>query len=740
MRPFILPLFLVLGLVLTPGTAPAAAKETPSAEQVLALLKALRTELEHPGLTVADAAAHLRTPEAAIAFVQDEITYMPYGGSWHGADGTLRTRVANSVDKATLLHALLRAMDVEAGLVRADFPADAAPHHAKGRSERPAALRELQTLLGVKARQADTAASRRLLETLTKEVAGSLRVLRTTLAGLGEAARLEGASAGTEAADAPTDRVWVRAKLDGTTWTDIDPVFPDLPRPADAVPFEPTPVRTTIRLLADDTPLLAWTDDAAALFGHDVELQLLPGSGKVKDAETPEAVKTWVALLRIGTTSVLGKAFAPGGETIAPTPATRGLFGSKPGKPGQIGAKSLRLEVRFEDPRRGAAGERTYGRTVQRFDAGFDPQQLVAHYRMTLGVADVPLHIETARLIDEMLDTRRLVVPLEKGEKLPTSAESARGLSSRSARVLNTLFFLQPALVAKGLTLEWTGPAVVVESVSLRQVGETLKSVARIDIWHQAFAPKAGSTRAQRAEWGLATLAVEGHLLDTTSVSGQLLSAHGPVVRIDDEARLAGDEIAQAVKQAGGVVLSSTTTGDVTWSLHPSGELLGTLRTRGTAAKGGERMNDAVAAGVGGVAGGMAGAVGHPAGMLVGGIAAYLNELRKVWGDVTSVLDAVGKTIETGDQRYVLEAIGAYDSDIARRLGRAFAEGAVRGYAESVIGAGARPLLGGSGNPYGPTVGDRIIDGALAGGLAAPKDLPVVSDVVSAAGDVVFQR
>ena len=59
------------------------------------------------------------------------------------------------------------------------------------------------------------------------------------------------------------------------------------------------------------------------------------------------------------------------------------------------------------------------------------------------------------------------------------------------------------------------------------------------------------------------------------------------------------------------------------------------------------------------VGGGMVGATGSPAGMLVGGIAAYLNELRKVWGDVTSVLDAVGKTIETGDQRYVLEAIGA---------------------------------------------------------------------------------
>ncbi|MDJ0974895.1 MAG: transglutaminase-like domain-containing protein [Planctomycetota bacterium] len=741
MRHLVLSTLIVLALVLATGTGTARADERPNAKAVVALLKELRAELEAPGLTVADAAANLDSAKAAIDFVRDEVTYMPYGGAYHGAAGTLRTRVANSVDKATLLHALLTAMKVEARLVRADFPKGAKPHHAKGRTKRPAALAKLQKLLQVKAREADTKGSQALLKTLRNEVGSSLSSLRAVLAGLGEAARLEGAAAGSEGAQAPKDWVWVQAKLDGTTWTDIDPVFPTRARPQTATAYAPTSVQVTIELLADDTPVLTWTDDAAALFGHDAEIQLLPGTGKVKDAETPAKVKTWVALLRIGSSSTLGKPFAPGGETIAPTPATRGLFGNTPAKPGQIGAKTLRLQVRFVDERRGAAGTRTYGRTIQRFDAGFDPQQLVANYRMTFGVADVPFHVETARLIDEMLDTRRLVVPLKKGEAAPTSAQSERGLSSRSARVLNALFFLQPALVSKGVELEWTGPAVVVESVSLKQVGDKLKTVARIDIWHQAFTPKAGSARARRAEWGLATLAVEGHLLDTVSVNNQLLSAHGPVVRVADGAkRLAGDEIARGIQNQGGIVLSSTTTRDVTWSLRPNGELLGTLSTHGTAAKGGERMNDAIAAGVGGVAGGMVGATGNPAGMLVGGIAAYLNELRKVWGDVTSVLDAVGKTIETGDQRYVLEAIGAYDGDMARRLGRAFAEGAVRGYAESVIGAGARPLLGGSGNPYGPTVGDRIVDGALAGGLSAPQDLPIVSDVVSAAGDVVFGR
>ncbi|MDD3446388.1 MAG: hypothetical protein PHS60_13310, partial [Zavarzinia sp.] len=65
-------------------------------------------------------------PEAAIAFVGNEIRYEPYAGLLRGADGTLSAGAGNDLDQAVLLARLLRSAGAEVELLRARLaPEDA---------------------------------------------------------------------------------------------------------------------------------------------------------------------------------------------------------------------------------------------------------------------------------------------------------------------------------------------------------------------------------------------------------------------------------------------------------------------------------------------------------------------------------------------------------------------------------------------------------------------------------------
>lgn len=75
-------------------------------------------------LIIAQAAALGNDPARLFAFVRDEIAHESYQGSLRGARGALWTRAANSVDRASLLVALLRASNVAARYVRGTLPED----------------------------------------------------------------------------------------------------------------------------------------------------------------------------------------------------------------------------------------------------------------------------------------------------------------------------------------------------------------------------------------------------------------------------------------------------------------------------------------------------------------------------------------------------------------------------------------------------------------------------------------
>jgi hypothetical protein len=723
------PAFALFATALLFAAGGPAASAGPDPSAVRAQLALLRDGFEAPGRTVEEVAHVLKTPQRALAFVREEVAWFPYRGSWHDAQATLRLRVANAVDKAVLLAALLRALGQETRLVSAPWPQDAKPHQTAPHRRPTSQIDGLRTLLGTPAAPPPADDLGRLRE----EVGASLATLRAALVKADLGARLEGTPSALAAAGASPRWVWVQARAGSGTWRNLDPTFPGHPRPAAGVqPFAARPAQVSLRVLRGKSELLAWKANAAELLAHDACLLLVPAGGQPGAAGTPEKVASWRPLLQVGATRVSGKAFSPKGKATAPPAPSFNPFGGGRPKPAASGGPLL-LELAFEAP---GAGTWKLGREWMRFDKGFDPQQLVALTHVGASVGLVPFEVTAARQVDELLDLDDLRHGKDVSDK--ATRRSRRGPSARTARVVDALSVLQPALLADGPALAWTGPTVAVESVSLASQGaeKPLSAVARLDLWHQALQPAAGSTRLQRAAWGLATLAVEGWLMRAPSVNARL-GAEPAALRVlrgtGDLEAVKGDPMAAEALGRDGVVLVSPRAPGLAWSLGPDGTLRGTLRTRGSVAKGGESRSQVAGRGFGALGGAALGALGAPSGMLVGAIAAYLGELAKAYGGAANVLDALGRTEETGDPKHVLEAIGQYRGDIADRLTHALAAGALRGWAESLLGAG----LGASLPAAGSALGGRLRDGALAGALAYPKDLPVVSGLVAASIDAL---
>ena len=758
-------LAVVLSLLLAAASALA---EPPTPEQVVAALTELRDQLEWPGLTVAEAAVNLKTPEEALRFVRDEVVFVNYRGSYASPAAVLRTRVANATDKAYLLAMLLQEMKVKVRMARADWPVGAQPHQAPGPDHELPAMAKLAELLEEDLTAGTTppgGPTEEEFKALTDEIADSAELIEKRLADRGLERLITGSP---DAASVPPTRtdpkwVWVQANVDGA-WTDLDPVLPDEPRP-DSVeaPFGFMPVGVTIRLEAvqayggETTTVLEWNGAISNLLGYDVQISYFPEGDDLQAADQPETVARWKPQLTAGPLTVPGELVAPSGgpaEDEAPSPPATGggglgglggLMGGDPPPAAPTSARCdyLRLVIEIDDSEDRQTGRVIVRRVVQYTGPGYDPQELVAFHRIGLGMAFVPVRVVEARMVDEAISADQIRQMAETGST--DQLTPPRGYSTRTTRVLNTLLFLKMLAVDADVPLSWQGPALFVETGQLRTIDEGVFFVSRVDTLREAFGPAPEATRRQRMQWGLATAAVEAMLLDGRSVNQDLL-AHGDSLRFlhkDQTDRGLEGDLIEEVMIRDGIVLASDDAPQSLWAIRSTGDLLAiyVAKPSDLAAKGAGARASSRAAGRGYAAlgdGAMA-VLGAPSGMLVSVLHRYFEELAEAYYKAASVLEDLATTIETGDDSHMDDSGNEYFQNLGRHLTNAMARGAVEGWAQNAIGAGAGHALGTSaGTRYGGrSMTDRVIDGLISTNLSMPEEAPVFPDLMGAAMDAV---
>lgn len=332
-------------------------------------------------LTDVDALAReLRTPEAAFAFIRDQIAFEPYPGVMKGARGTLLTRGGNALDRALLLAAILKRNQVSAQIAHARLSEDQTRQllqwiaSAPGATERilaslntldiPSSTRPghegladaLKRRAGVAARTVEQAVdgSRPLIEASLKSagVTGPPEVERQTL-------------------DALVDHYWVQAVVGGQT-VDLDPaaagarVGQHLADASDTLNPDDLPndlfQHVRFRIVADlhgtdgvhATDVLQQEFKAIDLFGKNIRVAIAPQTTAATEA-------TCHAILMVGDRRIDGQPFQltaqppkkqPGG---GPDLGAGGLFGGLGGeseeKPEAVTLGRLSLEVVSRGPR-----------------------------------------------------------------------------------------------------------------------------------------------------------------------------------------------------------------------------------------------------------------------------------------------------------------------------------------------------------------------------------------------------
>lgn len=135
-------LFALIALVAGCSWLTRAQAPTSQAD-LLRMIAEARDSLDGPGRSVEVAAKALDTPEAALAFVRDQVVLADYQYRRLDPDAALAFRSANGVDKAALLAALITAQGYEAQVYYADWPRDVMPVRATGLK----VPEEMQTLI-----------------------------------------------------------------------------------------------------------------------------------------------------------------------------------------------------------------------------------------------------------------------------------------------------------------------------------------------------------------------------------------------------------------------------------------------------------------------------------------------------------------------------------------------------------------------------------------------------------------
>ena len=287
---------------------------------LLQLLELYKREIDSPGMTLDNAAKHLETPEAARQFVLKRVSYSAYEGHRQTPRQVLRTRVANSVDKARLLGALLQRQGWKVSYRKANMPAHPPPRGGDASGERPSAvLREIAWRIGYDLRN---------IEREWRESASRADVVRKRVAEL--VARAEellkqkaglSLEAGKPIATHPQDgHILVVAKRNGRQLR-LDPLYDDVKWPDDTTPYSmPVLARTLVSLrLVDrsglEQSLLTWS-------GHlgmgQAEIRFLPAintAAKMTGPADPTRIMTWIPVLNANGKVITGKPFTAAGDT-----------------------------------------------------------------------------------------------------------------------------------------------------------------------------------------------------------------------------------------------------------------------------------------------------------------------------------------------------------------------------------------------------------------------------------------
>ncbi len=735
-----------------------AAAADPSAKQLLGQLVQARSELEWPGTNLAEAARALASADEAFRFVKDGVAYVSYRGSYGGAAGTLRTRTGNCTDQSLLLAALLRELGYDVRLARGPWPKNAAPHRLSDRTRKRPALQKLsstyQSSATGKNRTHRPSAGDRM-QSARQEVEASLDVIERLIEKQGLASKFYDDEKIQQMHLNFPDRdwVWVQARRNGEDWADFDPVFASQPRPSKTKhDFKPSPVTLTVRLVHHDDKqaakeILQWSGPISEVLGFDMSLTFLPADAKLKslrEVNDASKITEWAPLLRLGTTKIEGEKFAPRrAAKAAPKPPAGGnlfgggLFGGGGSKPqAPPAATGGKLVLKFDLKGRDSKSwrwSRHFSRVMHSFTPGFDNHRLISMHRIGISVAAVPTEVAQARVLDELIDLVRMRQLLDGGKSLAEFSYQ-RGISSQTARAINTLLATTIGLSGENVEVGWIGPTVFIDSMQLAKEKQGLFCDRRFDLLAHTFLPSRGATRRDHLAWGLAICAAEAQLLNSTSVNHKLLkSARSLRVTVKDDLKEKPDrenpDIRLAVLGSNGVVIHVDKAASASWGIYRTGDLLGVLSDTDLRrqAKGGFSRSRAAGIGYGALGGGALASMGAPSALLVGGLVYYHIKLAEAYNKAATTLDFLGNAIETGDTSALTNNARQNDADFrefAQSWARNLGEGGASDYAGSLAEAGASPIPRDAGSLG--AAGRRLANAGPATALSAGSGLPAI--------------
>lgn len=322
------PAALALGLIAAAAAAAVlfSGPSEPDIErdELLALLIESREAFAAPGRTVEEAAANLETPEAALAFVADEIVLADYAEPFLESDAVLVHRVANPSEKAVLLAALLQQFGLETRFRRLDWPEDLEPRSGRPSTDPPAPYRRLLAEL-------------RLNRRGEKEAAAGLReALQRQVREAGERfAEIAGGERPFGSAQRQSPLILVEARNGDGEWRQFNPVFPgtDLEITSASTYHAPGLKGFEIELFAEDpsgnrTRVLHWSGTGA----QQLSVTFVPAAaagGYFRGAPDAPEVALWMPVVVADGVTTTGKPFAGDGSVpeipVAPEDAGSGF-------------------------------------------------------------------------------------------------------------------------------------------------------------------------------------------------------------------------------------------------------------------------------------------------------------------------------------------------------------------------------------------------------------------------------